>query len=195
MSELTALCKELEHFETPLWAAQEILKHEIMTRDVIDPCCGIGILSEAAFAAGYRDVIPLDIHDWGYSKQSSEVVDFLNMNKGDLPDNATYFMNPPFSKAEDFVKKSFDLGARKVICFQRFAWWESAKREQFWNDFPPNRVYICGDRADCWRHDIPMDERGSGSPTAHAWFVFEAGQPPGTLLGHIRKPRPSKIDV
>ena len=96
-------------------------------------------------------------------------------------------MNPPFSKATEFVEKSFELGFRKIVCFQRFSWWESQKRREFWEKHPPDRVYICGDRASCWRHDIPESERGSSTPTAHAWFVWEKGSPPGTLLGHIYK--------
>ena len=62
----------------------------------------------------------------------------------------------------------------------------------------PNRTYVCGDRATCWRGDLPKDELGNrfdpetgrklaGSPTAHAFFVWEVGHPAGNLLGHIRK--------
>ena len=39
----------------------------------------------------------------------------------------TVFMNPPFSRAEEFVSYAQALGARKIICFQRQAWRESAK--------------------------------------------------------------------
>lgn len=188
--EFTALCKQLEHFETPIWAAKAILKKEILTHHVIDPCCGTGVLSHVAMQEGY-EVFPIDIHDWGFG--GSYIQDFLEMEYADLHyedlpiHDFTIYMNPPFSKAQEFVEKAFKLGARKVVCFQRFAWWESRGRKPFWQKYPPNRIYICGDRADCWRHDIPKDERGSSSPTAHAWFVWEKGNPPGTVLGHIYK--------
>lgn len=185
MNDLTELCKKLEHFVTPRWAVDEILKHELLTPIIVDPCCGTGVLTEAALAAGYKPVT-FDIQDWGYQ---CIVLDFLSKNAGVdaiLSGNAV-LMNPPFSKAAEFVEKALEKGARKVICFQRFAWWESQKRKEFWDKYPPNRVYICGDRADCWRHDIPVEERGSGSPTAHAWFVWEKGHPAGTIIGHIRK--------
>lgn len=183
--DFTELCKQLEHFETPEWAAHEILKHEILTANVVDPCAGTGILFKAAKKAGYKP-IAYDIHLWEPFKKHIRQMDFLKLNTFPLK-NTTVFMNPPFSLACDFVEKSFELGARKVVCFQRFAWWESAKRRDWWFNFPPNRVYICGDRASCWRHDIPQDQRGSGTPTAHAWFVWEKGQPTGTQLGHIYK--------
>lgn len=183
----TQTCKDLEHFETPEWAAKAILRKEILTSLVIDPCCGIGILADAALSEGYKDVFAWDIYDWGYERQCA-VSDFLVDGDGsEIEEEFTIFMNPPFSLACQFVERSFEIGARKVICFQRFAWWESARRRDFWEKFPPNRVYICADRADCWRHDIPKDLRGSGTPTAHAWFVWESGHPPGTLLGHVSK--------
>jgi len=180
------LCIDLEHFETPEWAAVEILKHELLTQTVIDPCTGTGILADVATKQGYC-VFMFDVEKW--NRHETALCDYL------IPNSLmnihvmgnTVFMNPPFSKAEEFVKRSLAYGARKIVCFQRFAWWESKKRREFWNEYPPNRIYICGDRASCWRHDIPQDERGSGTPTAHAWFVWEEGQPSGTQLSHIYK--------
>ena len=200
----SALCKELEHFETPRWAADEILKHEILSGFVLDPCVGSGVLADAASRAGYGLILGTDIHDWGWRPPIDAAkfmqADFLTDERippvfiGGLP--VTVFMNPPFSKAEEFVRRALAMGARKVVCFQRFSWWESQSRRAFWDEFPPNRVFICGDRADCWRFDLKKNEKGrrldpktgkelSGTSTAHAWFVWEKGQIPGTLLHRI----------
>lgn len=179
---LTDLCKRLEHFETPAWAADAILQKEILTQRVVDPCCGTGVLSDAAIRAGYSP-LSIDIYNWGYN--GTHVADFLQYRR--RLDNQTVFMNPPFSKAVQFVEKAFELGARKIVCFQRFTWYESKARRPFWQKHPPNRIYICSDRADCWRHDIPADQRGSSSPTAHACFVWESGQPTGTALSSVCK--------
>ncbi|MAH03980.1 MAG: hypothetical protein CL561_00270 [Alphaproteobacteria bacterium] len=189
----------LEHFETPKWAVDAILKKEVLNSFVIDPCCGTGVLSEAA---DDRDLcaFPIDIHNWGYRKQQL-TADFLTMPYTAITpeymgaDGFSVLMNPPFSKACEFVEKSIELGARKIICFQRFSWWESLKRKDFWKKYPPSRVYICGNRASCWRHDLAEQYRlkgedlntKSGTPTAHAWFVWDIGTPAGTLLGHIWK--------
>lgn len=194
--ELEALCKKLEHFETPLWAVDEILSREILTENVIDPCVGAGVLSNALRSHNYN-VASYDIHDWGYP--DTIVKNFLDLDGYDIQNvEFSILMNPPFSLAEAFVKKGFTLGARKIVMFQRFSFWESHARSKFWNQFPPNRIYVCGDRADCWRYDLPKDDKGnrydpvtgkklSSTPTAHAWFVFEQGHPAGTVLGHIRK--------
>lgn len=192
---LTDLCLKLEHYVTPAWTAEAILDREILTQSVLDPCCGTGVLAEAARGRGY-DVVAFDVHNWGYKNQI-DTRDFLTH-----PLHGTgfsVFMNPPFSLAMDFVERSFDLGARKILCFQRFAWYESAERRAFFEKFPPVRVYTCGNRADCWRHDIPVDEKGrrfdpktgkrlNGTTTAHAWFVFERGYRGSTTLDRVYKP-------
>lgn len=182
----------LEHFETPEWAVLAILRKEILTQHVVDPCAGTGILADAARKAGYT-VLANDIHDWT-GRGDTYISDFLNADSYVMEYvlNASVLMNPPFKHGEAFVEKALEYGARKVVCFNRFSWWEGAydtgaKRGMWWEKYRPNRVYVCGDRANCWRHDIPKEQRTSGTSTAHAWFVWEAGQPPGTILGHVYK--------
>lgn len=184
----TEICKNLEHFETPEWAARAILEKEVLTDQVCDPCVGAGILSEVAEDFGYR-TYSFDIHDWGYAR--TNVADWLTEDRDKVTwvpfHEASCFMNPPFSLATKFVEKAIERKFRKILCFQRFAWYESRARKNFFDQHPPNRVYICGDRAACWRHDIPQEERTSSSPTAHAWFVWDRDAPAGTILGRIYK--------
>lgn len=179
------LAKQLEHYVTPRWAVDAILRKEILSPLVIDPCTGTGVLSEAARRAGYLP-LPIDIHDWGYP--GTCVKDFLSVDRHEIPDREfSVLMNPPFSKATHFVQKAFSLGARKVLCFQRFSWFESRSRKPFFDERPPARVYVCGDRATCWRHDLIGNETQNGTTTAHAWFVFEAGHKGSTILDRIYK--------
>jgi len=96
-------------------------------------------------------------------------------------------MNPPFSKACAFVDKARTLGARKVVCFQRQAWRESDTRRAWWEANPPARVWVCGNRATCWLVTVPPEERGSGTPVAHAWYVWERGHRGAELMGAIWK--------
>jgi len=188
MESFEQICARLEHWETPQWAAAAILKKEIMTARIVDAGCGTGVLSLAARAQGYN-VIPIDVHDWGFP--GTIICDFLQPTDevAALIRGATVFMNPPFSRAVEFVETAFKNGARKVVCFQRFAWYESQKRAEFWRARPPSRIYICGNRATCWLHSIPQEQRekSAGSPTAHAFFVWEDGHPPAALTSHIFK--------
>lgn len=189
---ITDKSKKLEHYVTPKWAIDEILKRELMTRLVVDPCTGTGVLADAARKQGYQ-VHSSDVFNWDYDALD-RVVDFLDPDIDTvLPawmrgTDFTVFINPPFSKAVDFVKRAFELGARKVVCFQRFAWYESFERKAFWDEYPPQRIYLCGHRATCWRYDLYEENKGKqGSPTAHAWFVWERGQPQGPIISRIYK--------
>lgn len=198
------LCIELEHYETDRWAAVEVIKKEILTRDVVDPCAGTGVLSEVARAAGYN-VKSFDIHDWGYGYD--EISDFLNptQNFAESVIDATIFMNPPFSRSSDFVEAAFEYGARKIVCFQRQAWRESVERRSFWDKYPPARVWVCGSRATCWRHDLPKNDKGdrlhpitglkmSTSSTSNAWYVWERGHKGAEVTGAIYNEKGEYVD-
>ena len=108
------------------------------------------------------------------------------------------FMNPPFSKAVEFVEKALELGAHKVLCFQRLAFFCSQERRDFWDKNPPVRIHLCAERATCFRHDIPVNPRGkrvnpetgkeyAETPTDHAWFVFERGYTGSTSIHRLYK--------
>ncbi len=186
-SELTALCARLEFYETPEWAAESILRFENLNWYVLDPCCGHGVLAEVCKRKGYT-VLSQDVRDWGLYKPDI-VEDFLTgADVSQFGGNKfSVIMNPPFTLATQFVQRAFDLGAEKVLCFQRFAWLESARRRDFWDTRPPSKVYLCGDRATCWRADVPLEERASGTTTPHAWFVFDRGYRGETTLKRIYK--------
>lgn len=186
-AELKKLSIDLEHFITPQWAIDAILDREILTHHVLDPATGTGVLAESAARRGH-DVCAIDIHDWGYPK--TQVFDFLEL-QDDLYSNIGEFsvlMNPPFSKATQFVEKAFAMGARKILMFQRWSFRESATRRPFFEKYPMARQYLCCARADCWRFDLPINEKGrrydpekenkelSTTPTAHGWFIYERGQ-------------------
>lgn len=186
-------CIRLEHWETDPWAAEAILKKEILTSLVVDPCAGTGILAEAAKAEGYQ-VYTNDINCWDYTIDQCQ--DFLLADdiyfKSQVSGH-TVFMNPPFKLSEKFIERCFELGARKIVCFQRFSWFEGSdvkgkKRGTFWKNNMPSRIYVCGDRAHCHLHSYPEDKRKKGS-TKHtfAWFVWEEGQPAAALTSHIFK--------
>lgn len=173
-----------ECWETPTWAARAILDVEILTPDVLDPCCGTGILSEAARAAGYH-VLASDLYDWGYAEADNVGVDFLNW-KVSL-EGGTVLMNPPFSLACRFVDRARDCGARKIVCFQRQAWRESNERRTWWDANPPARVWLCGNRATCWLFTVPPEERKGGTDVPHAWYVWERGHRGAELQNTIWK--------
>jgi len=178
---LTDLCKRVEAYETPQWAIEAVLDVEVTTRKILDPCAGLGAIANVCWRAGF-DVTAFDVEDWGRHLPGLMTVvgpvsqqDFLEYH-GDLF-GVTVVMNPPFSLAEKFVDHARALGARKIICFQRQAWRESASRRAFWEQNSPARVWVCGSRATCWRFDLIGTEAAakSGATTSMAWYVWERG--------------------
>lgn len=188
------LCVDLEAYETDPWAAAAILRSEILTRNVLDPCVGTGIMADAARAAGYI-VLTMDIRDWSqdFDCQAPEILgDFLTLDLSNDPGmfrEFTVFMNPPFKKACEFVDRALEIGVRKVVTFQRWAWRESRGRREWWEKNPPARTYVCGDRATCWRFDVSDEDLQSraGSPTAHGWFIWERGHKGAEVSGAVYK--------
>jgi hypothetical protein len=186
-------CQRLEHWETDAWAIKAVLNKEILTALVIDPCVGTGILAEAAKARGHH-VAAFDVEPWGYA--GTMINDWLNPQPfvAEMVKGETVLMNPPFTKSEKFVDQAFKLGARKIVCFQRFDWYEGSdlagkKRGAWWRNNRPARIWICGDRANCHLHSYPeamRKEKGSRKQ-AYAFFVWEQGHPPAGLTGHIFK--------
>jgi len=212
----SAAAEGLEAFETDPWSIDAILRVELLTPFVWDPCCGTGLMGRALRENGYT-VVETDICDWSRYRpeapQPDMVKDFLKFTEPFNIDPArgfTVFMNPPFSKAWDFIKQAQALGARKIVCFQRWAWRESKGRRWLWADNPPARIWLCGDRATCWRFDIPSEcvmpagvcagagKRRvaretkcrvcmAGTPTSHAWYVWERGHKPAEIISAIWK--------
>lgn len=170
-------CKDLEHYETDPWAAERILDVEEIIGVAVDPCVGTGVLIEACKKRGIPTVC-MDIKNWGYKLDLKG--DFINPTDHykklliSICKGNTVFINPPFKHAAKFVEKAFEYGAVKVICFQRHAWRESKQRRKFWEKYIPQTIWLCGERATCWRHDIPKKKRKSGSSTAHSWYIFYA---------------------
>lgn len=208
-TDLTNLCKRVEAFETATWAIEAILAHELMNLHVVDPCVGKGRMARAARELGH-EVFTMDIVDWADHFPGAESPDYLGsfMQAPDpFPQHeVTYFMNPPFKKASAFVDRAKANGAYKIICFQTFVWRSSDSRAQWWEDNPPSRIWLCVDRASCFRFDIPatcpVPERCDGkgarhkarlclecmnsTPTTHAFFVWERGHR-GTTINDLHK--------
>lgn len=171
---LAEQAKAAECWETDPWAAAAVLRVELLSTLVWDPCCGTGILTLAAREAGYG-VYASDLHDWGFAGADKVGHDFLVDDR---------LWMPPGTQ---FVDRAFNLGARKVVCFQRQAWRESDERADWWAARPPARVWLCGSRATCWLFTVPPEDRKGGTSTAHAWYVWERGHKGAEVTGAIYK--------
>jgi hypothetical protein len=92
-----------DHYETPVWCTEVLLKHEDFTR-VWEPAAGKGAISNVLKAAGV-DVYSSDIQDYGFGY---DVKDFLLTWENDGRDIVT---NPPFAEdlADEFINHALLL--------------------------------------------------------------------------------------
>ena len=99
-----------DHYVEPEWCSVRLFQEENFNKrkPILDACAGIGRVSDAAVAAGYR-VESRDIVNRGYAGLSG-VQDFL---KREAP-VAQLVCNPPFTLVPEFVDQAFALGAAKV---------------------------------------------------------------------------------
>jgi hypothetical protein len=95
--------RALDHYETPVWCTEVLLRHEDFTR-VWEPAAGKGAIANV-LKAQEVDVYASDIHDYGFGY---DVKDFLLTWENDGRDIIT---NPPFAEdlADQFINHALLL--------------------------------------------------------------------------------------
>ena len=161
-----------DFYPTPPEATQALLDflHIPTSMRIWEPACGEGHMVEVMERNGF-DVIGTDI-------QSG--TDFLTE---EMPDGVGWIItNPPFSLAEDFIKKcsSHDVPFALLLKSQ---YWHAARRLSLFLDHPPMYVLPL-----TWRPDFTFKTRGKGSPLMDViWCVWDVHNAP---TEYIPLPKP-----
>lgn len=161
-----------DFYATDPEAVELLLEREKFSNNILEPCAGLGHISETLKKAGYnvftRDLIQRDY-------KLDEVGDFFNYSTAFDGDIIT---NPPYSMALDFLKHSYDLikPGQKVALFLKLTFLEGAERYTFFNENPPKYVYVFSNRIACAKNgEFIKDGKKIGSAVAYAWYIFEKG--------------------
>lgn len=140
----------------------------------LEPCVGEGHLARVLEKYGC-DVDCIDLVDRGYP--NTIIHDFLTY-RSSIKYNCVV-TNPPYSLAEEFIRKSMSLLKPKGICcmFLKIQFLEGAKRKIFYEEYPPKYIYVFRNRMATWNNGKELDPKGKRWATTicHAWFVFEEG--------------------
>ena len=152
-----------DFYPTPPSATQALLDREAFGRVVWEPACGDGAISEVLKQKGYR-VISSDIVDRGYGR----VEDFLRSTR--RPESIV--TNPPYTLAEEFVRKALAVTTNKVAMLLRLAFLESQQRYRLFKETPLESVYVFSRRLSMAQGGA---ERLSSGAVAYAWFVWRHG--------------------
>ena len=156
-----------DFYVTPREAILPLLEKETFGKTIWEPCCGNGAISEVLEAAGY-DVYSSDLIDRGYG----DVADFLVPATQHIVDSVV--TNPPFNRAEEFIRKALECTRFKVAMLLRLKFLESMQRRPLFQETPLKHVYVFSDRVTMYPGDEPNRGNGSGFE-AYAWYVWEQG--------------------
>ena len=157
---LTNTREPFDFYRTPWECTRALIEAERdqMPAVVRDPCCGEGDIA-AELARSGRKVHSTDLLDRSYGQGG---LDFLLQT---TPLARAIVTNPPFNRAEAFLRHAAELGIYYVAFLHKADWLNAAERglmvETVWC---PARSYLLQ-----WRPDF----KNQGSPTMNCnWYIF-----------------------
>lgn len=168
-----------DFYATDPKALIKLLEHESFNKNIWEPACGEGNLSEVLKERGH-DVFSTDLIDRGYQ---DEIIDFL---KSDIKFNGDIITNPPFKYTNEFVLKSLESvpDGSKVAMFFKMNYLSGLKRyKEIYSKTPPMRVYVFTRRIACSKNNKP--EGFKGGALDYIWSVWEKGKYTPTELKWI----------
>lgn len=177
----TAIREPNDYYATDPRAMQDLLRYETFNKNIWEPACGEGNLSEVLKLNGYN-VFSSDIVDRGYP---DEIIDFLET---DRKFNGDIITNPPFKYTNEFILKSLEsveMGA-KVAMFLKINYLAGKKRyEEIYSKFPPYRVYVFTGRYACSKNNRPEGYKNGAMD--YVWMIWQKGIIGATELKWIKK--------
>ena len=174
----------LDYYATNPEAVRMLLKsHHFDGGKILEPCVGGGHIANVL-----REEFPngeftfVDIVDRGYP--STTVCDFL----GNFPDKNvdkeinikynTIITNPPYSLANQFIRKCWDLleDGGKMAMFLRINFLEGVGRQQLFEDVPLRYVYVFRKRMEVFNNGLeknPATGERWATTLCNGWYVWE----------------------
>ena len=164
-----------DFYETPSWCVEAILPHLPLGGSVLDPCAGKGAILRAC-AKSFDSRMAIEINE-DFEHELQQVVtgefDLTIDDAGAInywPKADVVLMNPPFSKAEQFVRMALSEQRpyQGITCaLLRLPFLASKKRADFLRANPPD-VYVLSKRPSF---------NGIGTDSCdYAWFVWGPGR-------------------
>lgn len=165
-----------DFYPTPRLATVALIRHlQIpIEKKIWEPACGEGHISTVLEAFGYS-VFSSDIQQecygqWGYN--------YLQFHRTLWPVMIT---NPPYEKAEWFIRKSSELGFDLFAMLLKSNFFHTAKKAKLFNEVPPSWFLPVS-----WPLNF-NPEKGHAALLDFSWVVWEAGVTE-TKFHVLRKP-------
>ncbi|MCA9090893.1 MAG: ParB N-terminal domain-containing protein [Planctomycetaceae bacterium] len=170
-----------DFYPTPRGVTEALLQHVQFPASVWEPACGDGAISEVLQVAGYS-VDSSDLIDRGYG----DVEDFMTTSRR----AESIITNPPYSKAEEFVRRALELTTGKVAMLLPLTFLESERRESLFENSCLKWLYVFRDRIPIYKGGAVA--RGNGR-VAYAWYVWEHGHAGPPMIGWVHSERKGVI--
>lgn len=156
-----------DFYATDPSAVEKLLELEHFNEDILEPCCGLGHISEVLMSNGYN-VTNNDLVQRDYPLDTQ--LDFLkdiNAWHGDI------ITNPPYKYAKEFVEHSLDITRKgaKIAMFLKLQFLEGQARRKLFDKHCLRTVYVSSSRIRCGMNGV---FEGT-SAVAYAWFIWENG--------------------
>jgi hypothetical protein len=167
---------DLDFYVEPARAVEALLDVEDFPGRTWDPAVGIGTIPDVFHKRGAAcwgsDIVDRGWRHWltGDCPQ----FDFLRGGCcAGLPAPDNIVCNPPFKRAEEFIRHSLVMTTNKVAMLQRLSFLEGQRRRKLFLDTPLARVWVFSSRI-----SMPPGGRGieaKGGAVAFAWYVWQHG--------------------
>ena len=148
----------------------DILREEEFYKDILEPFCGVGSMSEVIKQHGHN-VLSYDIVDRGYGL----VGDFYQV---DFPRRKyDIITNPPYDNVIDVVLRCLDICKEKVAVLMPLRYLSSGSRyKELYNKYPPVRVYVYQERICIAKNaDFEKYNDAGANMEIYAWYIWERG--------------------
>ncbi len=175
-----------DFYATDPAAIDLLLKKISINKQVLEPACGTGCLSERLTERGY-DVKSYDLIDRGYGERCN----FFDMTEPPFEGAFSIVTNPPYKYAKAFVLHALDLVPEGgyVCMFLKTTFAEGkARYNEIFKIIPPPPQFVlqCVERVLCAKNaDFGYMRAHGGSAVAYAWWVWRKGYKGPTILDWI----------
>ena len=171
----------LNLYQTPPEATQALLRAERLPKVLWENSCGPGAIVRVLRAAGH-EVLATDLEDYRSPDQDLAHFDFMLQSTLPFVGIEAIVMNPPFNRANDFVRKALELCPR-VYALLRIQYLESSGRKDILDQL--ERVHVFSNRLPLM-HREGWDGPKATSTQCFARFVFYRYHLGPTSLYRIR---------
>lgn len=164
----------LDYYRTPSWCVEAIAPHLPLV-PALDPCCGDGAILDALHACGWGKSwlfgFDIDRERANIASGKGHAVARVDaLAEGVWDAHPLTILNPPFSQAETFVRRSIEEASQyrgTVAALLRLAFLEGKGRAKFHRDHPSD-VFVLSKRPS-------FTGKGTDS-CAYAWLIWAPGR-------------------